>query len=124
MAGLRASIGKRHWHCCDATWNCTHIANAVVVPEFQSVCLLAGYKCPQICPPPRIDECSMKSTKKSYSSDAVAEIRQIREEIVTEHGNDLHALCVAAMNRQKATGCKVVNLANRKRRLDALAAVR
>jgi len=33
------------------TWNCTHIANAVLIPQVQSVCLLAGYKCPQICTP-------------------------------------------------------------------------
>lgn len=33
------------------TWNCTHIANAVIVPEVETVCLLAGYKCPQICTP-------------------------------------------------------------------------
>ena len=33
------------------TWNCTHIANAVIVPDVQTVCLLAGYDCPQICTP-------------------------------------------------------------------------
>ena len=66
----------------------------------------------------------MKTTRKNYPADAVAEIRQIREEIVTEHGNDLHALCIAAMNRQKAAGGEVVNLVNRKRRLEALAIVR
>ncbi len=33
------------------TWNCTHIANAVLIPQVQAVCLLAGHKCPQICTP-------------------------------------------------------------------------
>jgi predicted nucleic acid-binding protein len=33
------------------TWNCTHIANAVIIPDVRTVCLLAGYDCPQICTP-------------------------------------------------------------------------
>lgn len=33
------------------TWNCTHIANAVIIPEVRTVCLLAGFKCPHICTP-------------------------------------------------------------------------
>ncbi|GDY22101.1 hypothetical protein LBMAG56_34480 [Verrucomicrobiota bacterium] len=33
------------------TWNCTHIANAVIVPDVQLVCRSAGYVCPQICTP-------------------------------------------------------------------------
>ncbi|NBV22145.1 MAG: hypothetical protein EBS05_09540 [Proteobacteria bacterium] len=63
----------------------------------------------------------MKTPQKTYPQDALAEIRQIREEIVAEHGNDLHAICVAAMQRQKASGRKLVNLANRKRRAATVA---
>lgn len=33
------------------TWNCTHIANAVIVPEVQRVCASASFSCPQICTP-------------------------------------------------------------------------
>ena len=66
----------------------------------------------------------MKTPKKAYPEDAIAEIRQIREEIVAEHGYDLHAICVAAMQRQKAAGRKVVNLTNRPRRRAVLTAAR
>ena len=66
----------------------------------------------------------MKTHKKTYPVDPIAEIRQIRDEIVAEHGNDLHAICVAAMRRQKASGRKVVNLAGRKRRQPVLDAAR
>ena len=33
------------------TWNCTHIANAAIIPDVQTVCRLAGYGCPRICTP-------------------------------------------------------------------------
>lgn len=57
----------------------------------------------------------MKIAKKTYPEDAIAEIRQIREEIVAQYKGDLHAMCMAAMRRQKASGRKVVNWSSRKR---------
>ena len=33
------------------TWNCKHIANAVIVPKIENICLAAGYKCSKICTP-------------------------------------------------------------------------
>lgn len=33
------------------TWNCTHIANAVIIPVVRTVCSLAGFDCPHICTP-------------------------------------------------------------------------
>jgi hypothetical protein len=33
------------------TWNCTHIANAVLMPQMQATCRTAGHKYPQICTP-------------------------------------------------------------------------
>lgn len=33
------------------TWNCTHIANAVIIPDVRTVCMLAGFDCPHICTP-------------------------------------------------------------------------
>ena len=53
----------------------------------------------------------MKTPKKAYPEDAIAEIRQIREEIVAEHGNNLHAIFNAAMRRQSASGRRVLNRA-------------
>lgn len=33
------------------TWNCKHIANAVIVPKVEGVCLTEGYRCSRICTP-------------------------------------------------------------------------
>ncbi|MBN2466107.1 type II toxin-antitoxin system VapC family toxin [candidate division WOR-3 bacterium] len=33
------------------TWNCRHIDNAEFRPLVRSVCLAAGYRCPEICTP-------------------------------------------------------------------------
>lgn len=33
------------------TWNCTHIANAVMRPNIESICRAAGYEPPVICTP-------------------------------------------------------------------------
>jgi len=33
------------------TWNCTHLANAEIVPMVRAVCENAGYICPTICTP-------------------------------------------------------------------------
>ncbi len=33
------------------TWNCKHIANAIIVPKIEGVCLAEGYHCSKICTP-------------------------------------------------------------------------
>ena len=33
------------------TWNCTHIANAMILKDLEQVCLSAGYELPVICTP-------------------------------------------------------------------------
>ncbi len=33
------------------TWNCRHINNAVTKPIIRSLCVVAGYTCPEICTP-------------------------------------------------------------------------
>jgi len=33
------------------TWNCTHIANAVMRPRLETVCRMHGYEPPIICTP-------------------------------------------------------------------------
>tara|TARA_B100002019_G_scaffold282266_1_gene287328 strand:- start:647 stop:1120 length:474 start_codon:yes stop_codon:yes gene_type:complete len=38
------------------TWNCTHIANAVMRPRIESVCRDAGYEPPVICTPSELLE--------------------------------------------------------------------
>jgi hypothetical protein len=36
------------------TWNCRHIANAVMRPKLESLCLAQGQRCPVICTPPEL----------------------------------------------------------------------
>jgi hypothetical protein len=36
------------------TWNCRHIANAVMRPKLEGLCLAEGYRCPIICTPPEL----------------------------------------------------------------------
>jgi hypothetical protein len=36
------------------TWNCRHIANAVVRPKLENLCLSKGFHCPIICTPPEL----------------------------------------------------------------------
>jgi hypothetical protein len=38
------------------TWNCTHIANAIMRPKIESICRAAGYEPPVICTPPELVE--------------------------------------------------------------------
>ncbi len=38
------------------TWNCTHIANAVIRPKIEAVCRLQGYEPPIICTPSELLE--------------------------------------------------------------------
>jgi hypothetical protein len=33
------------------TWNCTHIANAILRPQIETLCRRAGYEPPVICTP-------------------------------------------------------------------------
>ena len=36
------------------TWNCKHIANAVMRPKLEALCLSGGFHCPIICTPPEL----------------------------------------------------------------------
>ncbi len=38
------------------TWNCTHLANAMIAAQIRQVCDAAGYKCPVICTPEELLE--------------------------------------------------------------------
>jgi predicted nucleic acid-binding protein len=38
------------------TWNCTHIANAIMRPKIELICRAAGYEPPVICTPPELVE--------------------------------------------------------------------
>ncbi len=38
------------------TWNCAHLANAMMAGQIRQVCDAAGYKCPVICTPEELFE--------------------------------------------------------------------
>ena len=38
------------------TWNCKHIANAVIRPRIEGICRAAGYEPPVICTPEELLE--------------------------------------------------------------------
>ncbi|MCW5206562.1 type II toxin-antitoxin system VapC family toxin, partial [Desulfobulbus sp. F5] len=39
------------------TWNCSHIANAVLRPKIEAVCRELGYEPPSICTPQELTRC-------------------------------------------------------------------
>lgn len=41
------------------TWNCRHIANAVMRPKLEALCLAKGHHCPVICTPPELRNISI-----------------------------------------------------------------
>lgn len=38
------------------TWNCAHIANAMIVKKVQAICVQNGFSCPVICTPEELME--------------------------------------------------------------------
>jgi hypothetical protein len=48
---LHIAISATHGIEYLLTWNCTHIANAVMRPKIERICRLAGYEPPVICTP-------------------------------------------------------------------------
>jgi hypothetical protein len=53
---LHVAIAAVHRMDFLLTWNCTHIANAVMRPGIQAVCAAAGYNPPVICTPQELME--------------------------------------------------------------------
>lgn len=53
---LHIAIATVHGMDYLLTWNCTHIANAIMRPKIESICRAAGYEPPVICTPPELVE--------------------------------------------------------------------
>ena len=53
---LHISISAVHGMEYLLTWNCAHIANAVLRPRIEAVCRLYGYEPPIICTPQELME--------------------------------------------------------------------
>jgi hypothetical protein len=51
-------VGISAVHCIPflLTWNCRHLANAVIRPRVEAICLAAGFKAPAICTPDELME--------------------------------------------------------------------
>jgi hypothetical protein len=48
---LHIATAAVHGMQCLLAWNCTHIANAVLRPQIETVCRAAGFEPPLICTP-------------------------------------------------------------------------
>lgn len=53
---LHISVATIHGIEYLLTWNCRHIANAVLRPKIEMVCRSMGYEPPIICTPPELTE--------------------------------------------------------------------
>jgi predicted nucleic acid-binding protein len=53
---LHIAVAAVHLMDLLLTWNCRHIDNPATKPMVRSVCLAAGYSCPEICTPIEILE--------------------------------------------------------------------
>lgn len=53
---LHIAIATVHGMDYLLTWNCTHIANAIMRPKIESICRSAEYEPPIICTPPELVE--------------------------------------------------------------------
>ncbi len=51
---VKAVDGTVVWYLL--TWNCTHIANAVLRPRIEAICRSFGYEPPTICTPQELME--------------------------------------------------------------------
>jgi hypothetical protein len=51
---LHIAIAATHRLDYLLTWNCRHIADAVLRPKLAGLCQALGYRCPVICTPPEL----------------------------------------------------------------------
>jgi hypothetical protein len=51
---LHIAIAATHRFDYLLTWNCRHIANAVLRPKLAGLCQAFGHRCPLICTPPEL----------------------------------------------------------------------
>ena len=53
---LHIAIATVHGMAHLLTWNCTHIANAILRPQIETICRTFGYEPPTICTPQELME--------------------------------------------------------------------
>jgi hypothetical protein len=51
---LHVAIAATHGLSYLLTWNCRHIANVIMRPKLEALCLLENLRCPLICTPPEL----------------------------------------------------------------------
>jgi hypothetical protein len=56
---LHIAIAAIHGMDYLLTWNCTHIANGIILPQVYEVCRVSGYEPPLICAPQELFEESL-----------------------------------------------------------------
>jgi len=96
------------------TWNCVHIANAVIAKALASICRERGYECPAICTPEELlGEWAMPRDP------IVDEVRRARESEAAKHGFDVKAILSAAKKRQRRSNRKIASFVRKTQKLSA-----
>lgn len=82
-----------------ATWNFRHIANPRLIPLIDKSCRDMGYSPVVICTPSQLDEHNAEDAERDP---ILAELRQIRAQVVAEAGNDPKAIMKYAGRKRGA----------------------
>jgi hypothetical protein len=92
------------------TWNCAHIANAVIAKAVANICWQYDWETPGdlYAGGAVLGACSMAD---DY---IVEEVRHVREEQAAKHAFNVKAILAAAKKRQRRSGRKVVSLVEKK----------
>ena len=89
--------------------NCTHLANAEIIAQVQTICAELGYAAPIVCTPEEL--LGGQDDPERYDP-VVEEVRQIREQQAAELNFDLKAIFACARRRQKQSKRKTVSFAD------------
>jgi hypothetical protein len=83
------------------TWNCRHLANAVMRPVNETVCKAKGFSAPIICP-------RGISGVQTMNDPIVDEVRRVRDAHAARFNYDLDAIFQDIKEREKTSGLKFV----------------
>ena len=72
-----------------ATWNFRHIANPRLIPRIDKSCRDRGFAPAVICTPSQLEEASVEDAERDP---IMAELREIRAQVIAEVGNDPMAI--------------------------------
>ena len=83
------------------TWNCTHIANAKILPRIRDVLTALGCPIPILCTPEEMVNDDPKISKRDTT---IEDIHRERQRMAEKFGGDITAILADARQRQAASG--------------------